>query len=824
MKKRSLLLLTLLLAGGLVACNRDGTETTDPDDTTVETMEETEPETAPPVGTYLVDLKYECGEYIVANYNILNFGAKGDGVTDDTAAFKAAIEEARENGGGTIFVPEGIYCLYEPLTLDHGISLVGELEIGTTTGTTFYIYHGKNDPDGTPMFSICSGSSLRNVAIYYPEQKLTDGEVIPYSWLIKQQGDGPVVENITVVNAYKGIDYSGSLQTARNVYGTFLNLAFHLDANWDIGKLENSCFSPKYWLEYDPETAPDKAELESYMLANATGMKIGRMDWTYFADIVIEGYHIGYHAYQSEAGLSHGHLYRMDLLDCYYPLYLESIANYGYILTDCTLTAKGDAGATAVLTSSLFDASLSFNNCTVTSEGDYAIHNPGYGSVATVDCTLSAANDVYYTENGRSSFINSTAEGKTTLTADLPKHDASADHDRFVITKPASTAFVNLGEAPYNIQDQEDITLKLQAAIDSLKGTGGMVYIPKGTYYVEDAITVHAGIELRGPVDVPHFLIGETATIYTSFGENDPDGEALFTLMDGAGARGFNVFYTKQTSSEPIPYSFTFRGNGKNVYICNLLLPLSYNTIDLATYRCDNHYVEYLWAAPVNTGIWVGGGSENGIVRDCHFTPNCNGHLYFHTTRQISSIFKVGESTNQIFYHNFSYGGAKGLHITDGAKDCHMIANGIDCGTMAIYLEGDCDVQFVNTQAVILPYSEWEGKALDTYYLYSDESFTGNVEFINTNLWGVPGRICSLLEGNGNVTMVGGRVNDSGWTMLQADGGNTTLAAIYNGPIYGFDVIAGKDIESFTLIGNLFSSNKFRTRGVDEKKLIGFEQ
>ncbi len=41
--------------------------------------------------------------------NVLDFGAKGDGVTKDTAAIQKALDTCVENGGGTVSVPEGVY-------------------------------------------------------------------------------------------------------------------------------------------------------------------------------------------------------------------------------------------------------------------------------------------------------------------------------------------------------------------------------------------------------------------------------------------------------------------------------------------------------------------------------------------------------------------------------------------------------------------------------------------------------------------------------------------------------------------------------------------
>ncbi len=60
-----------------------------------------------------------------AYLNVQNFGAVGDGLTDDTAAFRAALQEAGFWYNSTLVIPNGSYRISDTLTLDDGISIVG---------------------------------------------------------------------------------------------------------------------------------------------------------------------------------------------------------------------------------------------------------------------------------------------------------------------------------------------------------------------------------------------------------------------------------------------------------------------------------------------------------------------------------------------------------------------------------------------------------------------------------------------------------------------------------------------------------------------------
>jgi hypothetical protein len=59
-------------------------------------------------------------------FNVRDFGAQGDGLQDDTAAFQAALRKCEGNGGGVVFLPRGVYRISSQLTLPRKTILRGE--------------------------------------------------------------------------------------------------------------------------------------------------------------------------------------------------------------------------------------------------------------------------------------------------------------------------------------------------------------------------------------------------------------------------------------------------------------------------------------------------------------------------------------------------------------------------------------------------------------------------------------------------------------------------------------------------------------------------
>ena len=59
-------------------------------------------------------------------FNVKDYGAKGDGVHNETAAFRAALNAAEQKGSGIVYVPRGRYMLTGELILSPNVILKGE--------------------------------------------------------------------------------------------------------------------------------------------------------------------------------------------------------------------------------------------------------------------------------------------------------------------------------------------------------------------------------------------------------------------------------------------------------------------------------------------------------------------------------------------------------------------------------------------------------------------------------------------------------------------------------------------------------------------------
>lgn len=243
--------------------------------------------------------------------DVKQFGVKGDGKTDDSAAIQKALDACAANGGGVVRLPAGKYKLAMPITVPSGVMLAGEWEAPhhaqLMKGTVILAYAGRGKEDGPALVTLSPSSGIKGMTFFYPLQRIPGTK--PYPWTIRGYGMHCSVIDVTLVNSYKGIDFSSEpneLHYIRNVFGCPLKIGISVDKCTDIGRIENVHFNPHYWMRAEVEGIPSWQDLSKYLLDNCTAFEFGRTDWEYVLNTFSYGCKVGMRFYASKNGACNG--------------------------------------------------------------------------------------------------------------------------------------------------------------------------------------------------------------------------------------------------------------------------------------------------------------------------------------------------------------------------------------------------------------------------------------------------------------------------------------------------------------------------------------
>ncbi len=151
--------------------------------------------------------------------NVLDFGAKGDGVTDDSAAFSNAITAISNRGGGSVYVPStgAAYCINTGLTLPNCVHLIGDGgQNWYGADQPFNVWPGKGtwlQPKDliNPCITVAgTGCKVRGINFIHnqPVPSATPGVAyVPtvYPWCIRVTQNFVELDDIHIVNGTHGI-------------------------------------------------------------------------------------------------------------------------------------------------------------------------------------------------------------------------------------------------------------------------------------------------------------------------------------------------------------------------------------------------------------------------------------------------------------------------------------------------------------------------------------------------------------------------------------------------------------------------------------------
>ena len=325
--------------------------------------------------------------------NVKNFGARGNGVDDETVAFQRALEAAHRAGGGMVYAPPGRYLFHEVLYIPEGVTLRGSFgcvashtgmrDHGQTKpgddGTVLLVTAGRGNEDGKPFITLNTNSSLAGLTIYYPNQ-VTDAAPIAYPWSIAMRGKNPAAFDLELLNPYQGIDASNNERhNVRNICGQPLRRGILVDAIYDIGRIENVHFNP-WW--------NGRSAVYQWQTQNGEAFIFGRADWEYVLNTFCFGYHVGYKFVRTGTGECNGNFLGIGADDCNRAVLVEQSAVYGLLITNGEFTSFHGDDPTMVEVRETNKGVARFSNCAFWGPCNQVAKIAGQGTVGFSDCTF----------------------------------------------------------------------------------------------------------------------------------------------------------------------------------------------------------------------------------------------------------------------------------------------------------------------------------------------------------------------------------------------------------------------------------------------------
>jgi hypothetical protein len=785
---------------------------------------------SPPPKWRIQPTKYPTTDTLVIGYSVKEFGAKGDGHTDDTAALQRTMKAMKTHGGGSIFIPEGRYAIRGNLTVPSGVVLRGEWRnptLGPVTGTVLMAFAGRGESSGRPFIKLRQFSGLVGISIWYPEQKADAIARYPFSIAIPG-GSGANVENVTLVNSYQGIidgPASNGLLLVRDVYGSPLFVGLSIDAVYEMSRVIRVTFNPDFWSESGLPDSPAKGGLHAaWMRAHGTAFDMFRWEWGCGAWAWASGYQVGLKLSASPAGNMNGEVWQWHLTNCVKAMLVNSASPFGVSFTACEFHGD-DSGVESL---DRMGGKLLFHSCRIA--GNKAVVFGGQAESAALfqNCRFQGS---VTPSAGNASFIGCDFEApgsgltpgdgiKTMLVAGCKYKGVApftnvGGSKRFVVSdapverrcpptipdpgereyKPAKPNLFVITDARYGAVagDPQDATEAVTKALaDAAAAGGGIVFVPGGRFALQGHLTVPSGVELRGVFDIAHHSAGKGSVLALYAGRNDEHGAPAILLSETSGLRGLTCYYPEQKNEAIVPYSPLVQGRGADVYVINTTALNPWHFVDLMTHRCDRHYVEFAAGAPLRFGITLGGGSEDGFVRNVMFNnhywpraiyPDCQGSLgganpqsnaTFKSMITNHEPFVLGNCVRELLFIDCCYGSSRGFHlVAQGGKgpSAILLAPGADGDRIALSCDGAgcATVDIINPQLVSM-------SVPDRRYLETGVDFNGEVRIWNATLWGQPERTGAILRG-GTVRME--LFNFQHYAPFIVDGGSLELVGGY---------------------------------------------
>jgi hypothetical protein len=226
--------------------------------------------------------------------SVKDFGAVGNGVTDDTAAIQAALNSLSATGG-TVYAPQGQYRLTSQITIPSFVKLQGMNWLPDPSNgsqifaISLYIDWGAGSNNIAVVMS--QSSAIEGFTFYYPGQVAkTSATPIEFGFSIGTPGgdvrDNIQIQNITLYNSYRGISLQGAGRfRVDSIQGQPLFLGITTADCFDACYISNCHF----WNFYTQNNT-----LLNWVKANGTAYEFYQVDDLKVSNMIAYGYNYGY--------------------------------------------------------------------------------------------------------------------------------------------------------------------------------------------------------------------------------------------------------------------------------------------------------------------------------------------------------------------------------------------------------------------------------------------------------------------------------------------------------------------------------------------------
>ncbi|WP_219638788.1 discoidin domain-containing protein [Cohnella sp. CFH 77786] len=644
-------------------------------------------------------------EVVVAN---VTASADATGTNDATAAIQAALDLAREMGGGVVFLPAGIYRLNGGLSIPAGVTLRGDwkspVDGAPEAGTVLAAYS-----TSVPAISMnAPNTTVRNLSIWYPNQGSYAGGIFTptaYPYTIDSNSFAANVANVTFYNSFKGINFSSaSGSNLSNIYGTFLFQGITLDGNYEYSYVTNVFMDTAIWKNAPAAIAnkPDSTQtglIKNYTNAYLYGIKLWKND-----------------------GIT---LYGISVND----------AKTGILMEQGPPASNGSYGAMSKINSTVQRDYLRADVGEFISTDEVWQARTKHYTFAPAKKPASDTN--FY--NVKAAPYNAKGDGRT--------DDRAAIQSALTDAGNAGGGTVFLPPGSYKIST----TLSVPSGVEL---RGSYDYLHAHENLDTTVLLAYDGKDTASPDTATAFLTLNANAGIRGFTVFYPE-QGFVDGSDMSVPADLRALYPIRT------YPYTVRSAGAGTWMKYIEIENGYLGADFATYASNDFVVSGNWINAAKKAVYVGGGTQRGWVErtiatfGIHFqskhanSPHTYGFAHAKNyTLANTDVLTVGNASDLKTFAVDSFGVKSGIRtIKEGAgagpQNLLLYLPSVDTSSGPnVSIEGGGTIDMVGLQA---------GSAAAQNYARTTSAFAGTLNIYDSLLWG--NIVKNVANGGGTVNV-----------------------------------------------------------------------